>query len=103
MSAKSSSWTVRTSSSASVVLCCSSMRLLPCRWGGGAEATAWLAGLRRTGGFGRVLMGTLDLYVRQPFEPPGQVPVALADQCHRRGHEHRADDGRVDQQRRGDA
>jgi hypothetical protein len=45
---------------------------------------------------------SLDVEVREPLESAWQVPVALAEQLHRCGHEHRADKRRVDQQRDGD-
>src|SRR5262245_48770722 len=45
----------------------------------------------------------LELHAREPVEPARQVPVPLAEQPHRGGHQDGADDGRVEQQRDGDA
>ena len=42
------------------------------------------------------------LQVRQPLEPLRQVPVPVAEQLHARRQEDRPDDGRVDQDRRGE-
>jgi hypothetical protein len=56
----------------------------------------------RDGGRGLdALSGAAVLEVRQPVEPARQVPVPLAEQLHRRGQQDGADDGRVDQDRRG--
>ncbi len=45
----------------------------------------------------RRLDRTLDAEVRQPVQPARQVPVAVAQQRHRRRHQDRADDRRVEQ------
>ena len=47
---------------------------------------------------------TLEVEVGQdPVEPARQPPVGVAEQLHRRGHEHEADDRRVDEHRRREA
>ncbi len=39
-----------------------------------------------------------EVHVREDaFEPFRQVPVAVADECHRGGDEHHADDGGVEE------
>src|SRR6266540_3780734 len=48
---------------------------------------------------GGLLCMSLDIEVRKPLEPARQVPVPLAEQLHRCGHKHRADERRIDQQR----
>jgi hypothetical protein len=45
----------------------------------------------------------LYLDSRQPLQPGRQVPVPAAEQMHRGGKQHRADDRRVDRQRNGGA
>ena len=44
----------------------------------------------------------LDVDVGKPGEPGRQVPVPASEKLHRRGHDHGADDGRVDEERDGD-
>src|SRR4051794_23164896 len=48
-----------------------------------------------SGGGGDRLAGVLEL--RQPTQPVRQVPVPVAEELHRRGQQHRADDRGVDQ------
>ncbi len=42
----------------------------------------------------------LDVHLRDPLEPPREPPVAVSEQLHGRGHEHDADERRVDEDRR---
>ena len=48
-------------------------------------------------------LGALDMNVGKPAKPFRQVPVAVAQQFHRRRNEHQANERRVEQQRDGDA
>ena len=64
--------------------------------------TSSVVALRRFGRDRRVL--PLDVDARQdPVEPLREVPVAVAEQLHRRGNEHHAHDRRVDEHRDGEA
>ena len=42
----------------------------------------------------------LDVQLRHPLEPAREPPVAVAEQLHRRRHQHDANDGGVDEDRR---
>src|SRR5215211_1075500 len=58
--------------------------------------SGWRAGAHAVRG---LLCMSLDVEPRKPLKPAGQIPVALAEELHRCGHEHTADECRVDQQR----
>ncbi len=51
----------------------------------------------------RAARSPLAADARQPLEPARQVPVPLAEQLHHGRQQHRANDGRVDQDRRREA
>src|SRR5829696_2504113 len=62
-------------------------------------AEGWSSDGRSRGGLGCRLV----LEAGEPSERPRQVPVAIAEELHRRGQEHRADQRRVDQDGGGQA
>src|SRR5829696_8218849 len=62
-----------------------------------ASAGQWPKGARRR------WLGALYAHVREPRQPPGQVPIALPERLHRCRDEDGADDRRVDQQCNGNA
>ena len=68
----------------------------------GSSITSWSAA---TGPVqGAEDLRAFDVDVRQqPVEPAGQPPVGVAEQLHRRRHQHHADDGGVDQHGDGQA